>query len=134
MSQQQILLLILSIVVVGMTVYMSVAVFDRLSRKRHADILMNHAVQVAADAAAWRGKTSPFLGGGNTYNNISMENLLLSEERIPGKVRFTHVEADSLEITAVSDNYSEIGIRVYISGPDIVDTKISYEGEITFAD
>ena len=135
MGQQQILLLVLSIVIVSIAVYAGMSFFGQSMRQKHADLLVNHTVQVASEAVVWYSKASPFLGGGNSYTDLGedgLEKLAMNEERPPGIVRITSASADALEIIAVSDQFEEIGVRVKIEGTDIVETTIVYDGSITF--
>ncbi|MFQ5568632.1 MAG: hypothetical protein ACE5G0_03090 [Rhodothermales bacterium] len=134
MGQQQILVLVLGIALVGLAVYTGAEVFMRSKRQQHADLLVSHAVYVASEATTWRSK-SPFLGGGDSYVNLEtngMRKLALADTRPPGIVRITFASRDSLEVTAVSDYYDDIGVRVHVSGATIVKTSVSYNGNITF--
>lgn len=131
MGQQQVLILTLTIVIVSIAVYIGIDLFGRTSRQAHVDLLLSHAVRISSDAAAWRGKESPFLGGGNSYTSLDMERLLIDEEMLPGTVRITYAQNDSLVVTAVSHDYPEVGLSVHVSGVDIVETNIVYDGSIS---
>ncbi len=134
MGQQQVLLLVLSIVIVSIAIYIGINFFGDMMRQRHADLLVNHAVHVASEATTWRSKVSPFLGGGGSYSDLDtdgMAQLLMSEERLPGTFRITLASGDDLEVTGVSDDFPEIGVRVVVEATDIVDTIIAYDGTIT---
>ena len=103
-------------------------------QQRHVDLLMNHGVHVASEAITWRTKGSPFLGGGGTYSDLSaegMEQLLMSEERLPGIFRITRANGDDLEVTGISTDYPDIGILITVVGEEITDTDIAYDGSIT---
>ncbi len=134
MGQQQILILVLSIVIVSIATYIGIDLFDTMMRQRHVDVLVNHTVMVASEATAWRTKRSPFLGGGGSYEQLSvtgMSTLLMAEKRLPGTVRIALATRDELEVVAVSDYYPEIGILTRVEGEDIVETRIAYDGSIT---
>lgn len=134
MGQQQILILVLSIVLVSVAVYIGIDFFGNLMRQRHADLLVNHGVHIASEAVTWRTKTTPFLGGGGTYSDLDtdgMEKLLMDDERLPGRFAITRAVGDELEVTGVSTDFPEIGIRVYVEETDIVNTEIAYDGSIT---
>ena len=103
-------------------------------RQRHIDLLVNHGVHIASEAITWRTKGSPFLGGGGSYTDLDtegMEQLLMSEERMPGTFRITLASGEDLEVTGVSDDFPEVGIRVTVEGEEIVDTEIAHDGSIT---
>ncbi len=87
MGQQQMLLLVLSIVIVSIAVYAGINIFNTSMRQRHADLLMNHAVHAASEAVVWYSKASPFLGGSGSYADLSdegMAQLFMSQGRPPG--------------------------------------------------
>ena len=134
MGQQQILILLLSIVIVSIAVYVGIDFFGTMLRQRHIDLLVNHAVHVASEATTWRSKTTPFLGGGGSYSDLDtngMEQLLMSEVRLPGTFQITLADGDDLEVTGVSNDFPEIGVRVVVEETDIVDTIIAYDGSIS---
>jgi len=133
-GQQQLLLLVLSIVIVSIAVYIGIDFFGIMMQQRHADMLVNHAVHVASEAITWRTKGSPFLGGGGSYSNLDtngMAQLVMSEERPPGTFQITLANGDDLEVTGVSDDFPLIGVRVVVDEAEITETIIAYDGSIT---
>ncbi len=135
MGQQQALLLVLAIIIVGVGVFFGIDIMNTKTRQLHADLLMSYAVQVSSQATIWRSKESPFLGGGGSYENLSIDGmkvLALDEEWPPGVVRITFASKDSLVITAMSSHFDDIGVRVHIAGVHIVKTRVSFDGAITF--
>ncbi len=134
MGQQQLLLLVLSIVIVSIAVYIGIDFFGVMMQQRHADMLVNHAVHVASEAITWRVKGSPFLGGGGSYSDLDtngMAQLLMSEKRLPGTFQITLANGDDLEVTGVSDDFPQIGVRVVVDEAEITETIIAYDGSIT---
>ena len=137
MGQQQILLLVLTIVLVSVAVYIGIDFFGNLMRQRHADLLVNHGVHIASEAVTWRTKTTPFLGGGGSYSELDtdgMVKLIMEEERLPGRFDITRAVGDELEVTGVSTDFPEVGIKVFVEGTEIVNTEIAYDGSITLPD
>ncbi len=87
----------------------------------------------ASEAAVWYSKASPFLGGSGSYadlNDEGMAKLYMSNGRPPGIVQITSASKNTLEITAVSNTYEDIGVRVKVEGVDIVESTIAYDGSI----
>ena len=66
MGQQQLLLLVLGIVIVGLAVVVGIQAFSENQKKANADALVNHAIRIASDAQAWMLKPTAFGGGGNS--------------------------------------------------------------------
>lgn len=63
MGQQQLLLLVLGIVIVGLSVVVGIQAFSENQKKANADSLVNDAIRIASDAQAWKLKPSAFGGG-----------------------------------------------------------------------
>ncbi len=63
MGQQQLLLLVLGIVIVGLAVVVGIQAFGENQKKANADALVNDAIRIASDAQAWKLKPAAFGGG-----------------------------------------------------------------------
>ncbi len=63
MGQQQLLLLVLGIVIVGLAVVVGIQAFGENQKKANADALVNDGVRIASDAQAWKLKPKAFGGG-----------------------------------------------------------------------
>jgi hypothetical protein len=70
MGQQQLLLLVLGIVIVGLAVVVGIQAFGENQRKANADALVNDGVRIASDIQAWALKPAAF-GGPATAGNFS---------------------------------------------------------------
>ena len=135
MGQQQVLLLVFGMFIVGIAVYMGIGILESKTRQIHADLLVSYAVQVSSQATAWRTKETQVLGGGRDYSELNidgMEVLALDEDWPPGMVKITHASTDSLVITGISNHYDDVGVRVHVSGIHIVQTYVAFDGSITF--
>jgi hypothetical protein len=80
MGQQQLLLLVLGIVIVGLAVVVGIQAFSENQKKANADALVNDAIRLASDSQAWMLKPEAFGGGGNkgdwqllTFQNLGYE-------------------------------------------------------------
>lgn len=62
MGQQQLLLLVLGIVIVGLAVVVGIQAFSENQKKANADALVMTAMRIASDAQAWLRKPSQFGG------------------------------------------------------------------------
>lgn len=134
MGQQQLLLLVLTVVIVGVAVIVGIDMFDEMAKQRHVDLIVNYAVQISSEAVTWRRKASPFLGGGGSYSDLDtngMEQLIIDEVRVPGTFKITKASGDDLEVTGVSNDFPQIGVRVVVLKDEIVETVVAYDGSIT---
>ena len=70
MGQQQLLLLVLGIVIVGLAVVVGIQAFSENQTKANADAMVNDAVRIASDAQAWALKPSQFGGGSGSFQPL----------------------------------------------------------------
>jgi hypothetical protein len=75
MGQQQLLLLVLGIVIVGLAVVVGIQAFGENQKKANADALVNDGVRIASDAQAWALKPQAFGGGNGQFNGLTLEQL-----------------------------------------------------------
>lgn len=66
MGQQQLLLLVLGIVIVGLAVVVGIQAFGENQKKANQDALVNDGVRIASDAQAWALKPAAFGGGASS--------------------------------------------------------------------
>jgi type II secretory pathway pseudopilin PulG len=69
MGQQQLLLLVLATIIVGIATVVGIQAFSQNNVKSNADAMLNDAVRIASDAQAWAQKSQPF-GGPNNYGEF----------------------------------------------------------------
>ena len=75
MGQQQLLLLVLGIVIVGLAVVVGIQAFGENQKKANADALTNDAIRIASDAQAWALKPTAFGGGNGSLLNVTLAKL-----------------------------------------------------------
>ncbi len=68
MGQQQLLLLVLGIVIVGLAVVVGIQAFNENQRKANADALVSDAIRIGSDIQAWKLKPKAFGGGAEATN------------------------------------------------------------------
>ncbi len=67
MGQQQLLLLVLGIVIVGLAVTVGLSAFEEHTRKAQIDTYTEEAVRLASRALAWKASAEASGGGQNAY-------------------------------------------------------------------
>ena len=75
MGQQQLLLLVLGIVIVGLAVVVGIQAFSENQEKANQDAIVNDGIRIASDAQAWALKPSAFGGGEGQFNGLSLDIL-----------------------------------------------------------
>ena len=74
MGQQQLLLLVLATIIVGIATVVGIQAFSQNNIKSNADAMLNDAVRIASDAQAWAQKSAPF-GGPTNYGEFTGASL-----------------------------------------------------------
>ncbi len=62
MGQQQLILLVLSTVIVGIAIVVGIRAFNENAIKSNSDAMIQDMVRIASDAQAWKQKPAPFGG------------------------------------------------------------------------
>jgi hypothetical protein len=75
MGQQQLLLLVLGIVIVGLAVVVGIQAFGENQKKANADALVNDGVRIASDTQAWVLKPAAFGGGNGAPEGVNFTSL-----------------------------------------------------------
>jgi hypothetical protein len=75
MGQQQLLLLVLGIVIVGLAVVVGIQAFGENQKKANADAMTNDVIRIASDAQAWALKPTAFGGGNGQFNNADLTKI-----------------------------------------------------------
>ncbi len=73
MGQQQLILLVLATIIVGLAIVVGIRAFTENSIKSNSDAMMQDAVRIANDAQAWKQKPGPF-GGQEQYTTSAVAN------------------------------------------------------------
>lgn len=133
MGQQQLLLLVMGIVIVGIAVMAAFTMGESTLRQSAVDNLIDRNLTIATEAVFWKQKRDPFSGGNASYEGLAtdgMQKLFLGEETVMGFFKITTATTDALEITAISLRYPELGVRTFVEGYEIVTTDVAYDGSI----
>lgn len=131
MGQQQLLLLVIGVVLVGLAVVATFTILDRNYRQDEADGLLDRSLAIATQAAYWKAKNDPFAGGNESYGALAqggMARLALDSVNARGRFSITSATPNTLEVTGVSDRYPGIGVRVYVRGYDIDSSRVHFDG------
>jgi hypothetical protein len=79
MGQQQLLLIVLSVIVVGIAGYGGIRLLQTYNQSNDRDIIITHIYQLAAAAEQYYQKTKNAGGGGYSYTGLQIpKNMLVS--------------------------------------------------------
>jgi hypothetical protein len=135
MGQQQLLLLVLGIVIVGLAVVVGIQAFGENQKKANADALVNDAIRIASDAQAWKLKPQAFGGGANGDDNdfatFSLEQVGYEVDASGNYVNLNGTftvtgTADLLTIQAINAaNANEVLVEVDGTDSDNIQTTVT---------
>lgn len=134
MGQQQLLLLVMGVIVVGMAVVSGIVAFQEKMRQFEMDHIVDRNLKIASAAALWKTKKDPYDGGNASYSGLGENGLArLNLEVDTGRAIFEITDADgvNLVITGVSTEYPEIGARTWVNGYQVDSTIVSFDGDFT---
>lgn len=136
MGQQQLLLLVLGIVIVGLAVVVGIQAFGENQKKANADALVNDAIRIASDAQAWLLKPAAFGGGADAgvFTDFDLEQVGYEVDatdvysNLNGD--FAAPGADPLVITGCSpqaygNTFNRVEVTVDGTGPGDISTVVS---------
>ena len=138
MGQQQLLLLVLGIVIVGLAVVVGIQAFGENQKKANSDALVNDGVRIASDAQAWALKPQAFGGPGASEDigDVSFTDLGYQEtggvySNLNGRFQLTGV-AGQITIDGCSTTASGLNntVSVIVTGtaPDSISTSVDTGG------
>lgn len=131
MGQQQLLLLIIGVILVGFAVMAGLSALQTSFRQDEADGLIDRSLAIATYAYYWKSRNDPFAGGDQSYEDLAtdgMETLSMEPETIRGRFDITNAWPDSVEITAVSTRYPDVGVRIVVDQYNIKRTTVRFDG------
>src|SRR5690606_8249131 len=134
MGQQQLLLLVIGVILVGLSIMAGFEILQKHYRQDESDGLLDRSIAIATHAVYWKSKNDPFAGGSQSYERLEEEGLQLlglDSANVRGQFAITDATQNTLEVTGVSTRYPEVGVRVYVEGYDIVDSELGFDGSIT---
>lgn len=124
MGQQQLLLLVLGIVIVGLAVVVGIQAFSENQKQANADQMVNDAIRIASDAQAWKLKPGAFGGGASATNWTGLDF---------GQIGYAEGDNDLTAHTAEDTDYENLNAAYSLSasGATLTITGNSYEPDGT---
>ena len=109
-------------------------ILEHSYRQDEADGLLDRALAISTHAVYWKTKNDPFAGGNQSYERLAengLETLAVDDSNVRGRFAITGATDNTLEVSGVSDRYEGIGVRVYVTGYDIMTSDVVFDGSIT---
>ena len=114
MGQQQLLLLVLAAIIVGVGVIVGINTFGSSADEANRDSMIQDCLAVAAKAQEWYRKPVILGGGGHTFSAVTIDTLKWDTPNANGKYSLAILASgDSLQIDGTSLDDDRI-VRVVI--------------------
>lgn len=124
MGQQQLLLIVLGMIIVGIAVVLGILLFQQNSIDQKRDLLINEGMSVALDAQKYFYKSTPFGGGGFSFTGWKIPKQM--EQSANGSYTAS-VNSDKVEITGTGNELVSGNVQIevkFIVTKDSVVTQI----------
>ncbi len=114
MGQQQLLLIILGVIIVGIAIAVGITMFSAGSVQSNKDAIINDMNNLAANAYQYRIRPASMGGGAGTYTGFTIPTKLASTENATYTAAIT---ADAVTLTATSSQeYGTVEATVGVDG------------------
>ncbi len=126
MGQQQLLLLVLSAIIVGVSIVIGINMFSSSAIQANQDAVLQDCLHIAARAQEWFRKPTTMGGGNRSFDNITLALLNLPSTNENVSQAFTLTSRDTaLEIIGTGNEGSPLSIRVVVGASAIDTTEIT---------
>jgi hypothetical protein len=126
MGQQQLLLIILGVIIVGIAIAVGLSMFSAQSVQANKDALIADLNNIAANAYQYRIRPASLGGGDQSYTGYTIPSKLATNEN--GTYTTTSVAAQSINITATAASNAANTVKAVIDSTGRL-TTLSYTGE-----
>jgi hypothetical protein len=134
MGQQQLLLLVFGVIIVGVAVIAGLDAVSSRMEQANADRLIDRNLVIASNATYWKTLKDPYNGGNASYAGLAtngLAKLALESVVANNEYAITSATQSTLQITGVSLRNPDLGVRTYISGHTVDSTVVRFDGSIT---
>jgi hypothetical protein len=114
MGQQQLLLIVLGVIIVGIAIILGIAIFRQSSIDQKRDLLINEGLTVANNAREYFHKPKPYGGGGYSFIGWQIPSQMVTSAN--GSYTAT-VNSTDVEITGTGNEL--------VSGTDLVEVQFT---------
>lgn len=103
MGQQQLLLIVLGVIVVGIAVAIGINIFSESAAQANFDAVMSDMLRIASNAQQWYMKPTSLGGGGRTFSSVSLTNINTSGSNANGNYSFSNITGANFDITGIGN-------------------------------
>jgi len=104
MGQQQLLLLVLAAIIVGISVVVGMNMFSESSDQANIDAIRQDLITVSSQAQAWYKRPSMMGGGGNQFTGLDFTKMSFPSDSTTNSDKTAHNVNGSYELTSVQSD------------------------------
>ena len=123
MGQQQLLLLVLSAIIVGVSIVIGINMFSSSAVQANQDAVLQDCLNIAARAQEWYRKPTVMAGGGRVFTGVDLAQLNIDPTNANGSYALTPA-AQSLSIAGTGVEGSPLVVTVVAAPDSITSTAI----------
>jgi hypothetical protein len=121
MGQQQLLLIVLGIIIVGVAVILAIALFRANAIENKRDLVLNESISIATNAQAYYKKPTILGGGNGSFDGWDVPNQL----KITASGNFTaNVQSNIVTLTGTGNEVvsgtDSVKVQVIVFGDSLV--------------
>lgn len=131
MGQQQLLLLVLAVIIVGVSIVVGIGMFNKHAEKANVDMVVSELMEMAGLAHQYYLKPVSMGGGGSKFTGLTLNDLTAAKSS-PIGTQFSLTVTDSANITitgtcgtAKKGDGSAVTVDCKVK-PDSINTKVNY--------
>ena len=115
MAQQQILLIILGTIIIGVALAIGITLFTDNSISANRDSVTNDLVALASRAQMYYRRPKLMGGGGRAFDGLTLSNLTTKATNAYGTYSVTSVASDHVVLDGLGIEYASDGNRVSVT-------------------
>ena len=131
MGQQQLLLLVLAVIIVGISIVVGIGMFNKHAEKANIDMVVTELMEMAGLAHQYYLKPTSMGGGGSKFTGLTVNDLTAAKDS-PIGTQFSLMVIDSATAkitgtcgTAKKSNGSPVTVDCSVT-PEDIQTKVNY--------
>ncbi len=99
MGQQQLLLIVLGVIIVGIAVVVGIEMFGKNAAQANFDAVVSDMNTIAANAQSWYRKPTSMGGGGRDFSGIALNKIGFASSNTNGSYALSSIDASSFVVT-----------------------------------
>ncbi len=101
MGQQQLLLIVLGVIIVGIAIVVGINLFGEQAAAANFDAVMNDLQRISASSQQWYMKPVALGGGGKSFASVTLSDINVSSSNHNGSYNITNPLQNSFTLTGV---------------------------------